>query len=639
MLERRAFIFMRALTSVVLPSSLAKISINCFTGCNMLRTLYIPLGLEEIGSGAFNDCPVRDIYYAGSPAMFLGIPGIDQLAPTQPPPDLSVTYGKTYRRVRCFFPLHLPTAAIRRVELDGRPLAEEGEDVLCRAVLGEGEDAEIVGVYLEAEGEEAIYGKTLLIHHVLKSRFAEDMGLPPGTALTAAEALGSCRLLAAFDGRLFATGAPDLPGVVFFSGRRRDGMHDAAYFGRFNHFRDGDGRRPITALVSTPTTLLALMEDTPGAPSVLCHEPMNTGEDTAPRAYPVTDGLAGLGAVGAATVFAGEAVFLSPRGLEAIVRVASGEERRLSHRSSAVDARLTREELARATLFRFGTYLGVSVDGRVYLADGRRTESREGRYEPAWYFLSGIGAYREDLPRYRYLSGEVPPAVTAARPAPEGRPLTVALSEEEGYADGMTVYSATAEDGTPFSYVVRDDLALLVTTDGERYGGSFYPADRFFECCGLLFFTSDRRLFVFNTDKRDADGIIPRRYYSFSGHAYLSGCATKLDDCDLPNRRKTTVRSGGAVRLKAMTGGKLSVRVRTEEGKWREADTLFGGRGSFGETDFSAAEFHVGDDTVLPLREAERRWAEKQLYFVSEEYQRPFGLLSVAYQYRVAGRI
>ena len=229
--------------------------------------------------------------------------------------------------------------------------------------------------------------------------------------------------------------------------------------------------------------------------------------------------------------------------------------------------------------------------------------------------------------------------MAAARPAPTQTPLTVVPAEEEGYPDGAAIYTDSAADGTVFSFVVQGDLAIPVTSDGERIGGLFCPATHFYECGGLLFFAADRRLFVFNTDKREADGIIPRRYYSFAGHAYLSGCATKLDDCDLPNRRKTTVRSGGAVRLKAMTGGKLSVRVRTEEGQWREADTLFGGRTVFGETDFATAEFHVGDDTVLPLREAERRWVEKQLYFVSEEYQRPFGLLSVAYQYRVAGRI
>lgn len=638
MLEASAFARMRALTTAVLPSSLAEIPTNCFLTCEALRIVYLSLGLERISSHAFADCPVRDIHYAGTMNELFTLPGISYLIPTSPPEDLTVTYGVAYGRVRCFFPLHSPASAVESATLDGRPLDGEAEDILYRVLPGE-EEGTVLGIYLEAEEEAAIYGKTLSIRHRIKESFAEDMGLAGGAPLTGAEAIGSSPLLAAFDGRLFVTGCPALPGVVFFSGRRRDGTHDASYFGRFNHFKDGDGRRPIVALISTPTTLLALMENAPGAHSVLCHEPMKTDDALLPRAYPVTDGLVGLGATSAATVFSGDPHFLSPRGLVAVVRTSSGEERRLVPRSSAVDVRLTREALAEATLFHFGSYLGIAAEGRVYLADGRRTVSREGRTEYEWYYLSGIGAYRGDLARYRYLSGELPPAVLAARPALNGRPLTVAPSEEEGYADGETVFSATTEDGTPFSYVARGELALPVTTDGERYGGEFCPATAFLECAGLLFFGADGRLFVFNTDKRDADGIIPRRYYSFAGHAYLSGCATKLDDCDLPTRRKTTVRSGGAVRLKAMTGGKVTVRVRTEEGRWREADTLYGGRTEFSETDFSAAEFHVGDDTVLPLREAERRWAEKQLYFVSEEYQRPFGLLSVAYQYRVAGRI
>ena len=88
-----------------------------------------------------------------------------------------------------------------------------------------------------------------------------------------------------------------------------------------------------------------------------------------------------------------------------------------------------------------------------------------------------------------------------------------------------------------------------------------------------------------------------------------------------------------------MSGGKISVRVRTDEGVWQEADTLYGGRTDFSETDFASAEFSSSADTVVPLRIGARRWIEKQLYFVSEEYQRPFGIISITYRYRVAGRI
>ncbi|MBO7293363.1 MAG: leucine-rich repeat domain-containing protein, partial [Clostridia bacterium] len=243
MLEVRAFGFMKALKKVVFPSSLAEIPINCFVGCSELKTVYLPLGLERIGDYAFVNCRVEDVRYAGTAALLRELPGHTQLVPVVIPDWLTVTCGEVYKRVRCFLPLHSPSTAVSRVLLDERILGDSEEDILCRMVSGE--DGAVLGVYLEAEEEGLIYGKTLSIRHTLASRFAEDMGLSQSFPYTAASVIGSCPLLTAFDGRLFVTGSPSLPGVVFFSGRRRDGTHDATYFGRFNHFRDGDGRRPI----------------------------------------------------------------------------------------------------------------------------------------------------------------------------------------------------------------------------------------------------------------------------------------------------------------------------------------------------------------------------------------------------------
>ena len=49
--------------------------------------------------------------------------------------------------------------------------------------------------------------------------------------------------------------------------------------------------------------------------------------------------------------------------------------------------------------------------------------------------------------------------------------------------------------------------------------------------------------------------------------------------------------------------------------------------------------YHGGTYFHFALRIGARRWLEQQLYFVSEEYQRPFGLISITYRYRTAGRI
>jgi hypothetical protein len=38
------------------------------------------------------------------------------------------------------------------------------------------------------------------------------------------------------------------------------------------------------------------------------------------------------------------------------------------------------------------------------------------------------------------------------------------------------------------------------------------------------------------------------------------------------------------------------------------------------------------------VREREKRWVEKQLYFYAECFESPFGILSITYDYKVAGR-
>lgn len=634
LLEVRALFGMRALTTLVLPSTVTSLPTQCFDGCPLLKTLYLPREIREFGMNLCDASTITTLHYSGSAAELFEIPGYTQFVPSPLPAGFEGRYGSVYRTARYLFPLHLPTAAIRGVTLDSTVLPNGGSDIFYRPIPAEG--GGIRAIYLEVNDRRKSEGRCLSLS-LLLDRAALLAEVIPGAK--ASDPIGGCTLICRFEDRLFLSGNPELPGTVFYTHRRLNGLGDPSYVGLYNCFTDGDGRVAVRALLPTADTLLVLTEELPGLPSLFCHMGEDSGEDLAPRIYPLSEEIGGVGAVSDAVTFLGEALFLSRHGLEAVERTALYEERRTGHRSSAVDARLLREDLGKATLFRFGTYLGIAAEGRIYLADGRRRTSRGGESEYEWYFLSGIGSYREDALRYRFLTGELPSALKSALVFVGGTTVPLETAQEEGYADGLPIYSLTVA-GTAVTYAVKDGRAIVAVTDGERYGGRFSPASALLECDGLLFFgTEEGDLLVFNTDKRDENGIIPRRYYSFCDHAYLSGCATRIDDCDLPNRRKSTVRSGGAVRLKAMTGGKLEVRVRTEEGSWSMADTLFGGRGDFGETDFASAEFHLGEDTVVPLREAKRHWVEKQLYFVSEEYQRPFGILSIAYQYRVAGRI
>lgn len=634
-----AFYGMRALTTLVLPPSVTVIPMQCFEECTALTTLYLPRELAEIGSRAFRNVPVLTLHLAGTRVDLLSAAGSEYLLPSIPPNDFAIHEGSRYPTVRLSLPVISEGAALLGVSLNGTPLRENAGEVFYRPLYeGEGEGRRLCAVYLEAAREELIYSKTVRLSLSLADAFAKEHGDELGGA-SAVRLVNSATLLARYDGRLFLSGFAAMPGLVLYTARRQDGVMDPSYLGELCYFRDGDRRTPVRALLATPTSLLVFTAAAPSLPSLYLHTGVDTGDDLLPRIYPAEAGLGGVGCLGGATYFLGEALFLSERGLEAVGKHSLSEERTLLHRSGAVDTRLLHADLAGARFFRFGSYLGINAGGEVFLADGRRTRTRDGVREYEWFYLSGIGTHRDDLPRYRFLTGECPEELVGKSVTQNGKVLPLATADTEGYADGLPLFSCEV-DGIAVSYTPSGGKALLVSTDGERYGGIFSPATAFYECRDLLFFgTDDGHLAVFNTDKRETGGIIPRRYYTFADHAYLSGCATKLDDCGISNRRKTTVRSGGAVRLKAMTGGKLEVRVRTEDGVFTVADTLFGGRGDFGEVDFTSAEFHTGEDTVVPLREAKRRWVEKQLYFVSEEYQRPFGLLSVTYQYRVAGRI
>lgn len=629
-----AFSGMRALTEAVLPESITEIPERCFDGCPSLLRIFLPRGLRAIGEGAFAAASVTELHFGGKEEDFGNVDGGTQLRPASPPEGFSAHFESFYPVVRCHFPLFAEVEELRAVLLGGEPLAEALGEPFYRFSTSEDGTGRL---FLEAARESSILGKTLSLSYLCREDSPSLAGAPPGVSDGRAAICG-CRLVAAYEGRLFLSGNPALPGTVFYSGIRSDGVSDPSYIGVYQHFTDGDGGAAVTFLLPTETALWVMTEERPTRPSLFCHEGKEGDSDLLPRIYPVCDAIGGMGSLGAAISFRGERLFLSPFGLESIERDGISGERRILHRSGAIDARLTREDVTRAHLFHWGSYLGIAIEDRVYLADGRRTVTRDGQKEYEWYYLSGIGSFRGDSKRYR-ISTVLPPALVGLSTTHDKVDYPFAPAKEERYADGMRIHSILL-GGKVYPYVLVGEEAHSVFFVGERYGGTLCPATAFAEADSLLFFgTTEGLLMVFETDRRREDATLPREAYTFCGHAYTSGFATPLDDCDRKTARKTTVKGAGAVRFKAMAGGKVRVLARTELGDWTHVDTLFPGRASFEETDFSSADFHTGDDVVLPFRESKRRWVEKQLFFVSEEYQRPFGILSVAYRYRVAGRI
>lgn len=641
-LDYLALSSMKALETVVLPDTVTRIKSQCLAFCPKLRDLYVTRKLLIVDDHAFDNSPLTHIYYGGSFVDFHKIEGNINLYDGINPNGKTLQTETLYKRQRLAFRFSEKTEALSGVALGGEAVSEEEGALFYAPILEkEGETTLVSGILLTADEETLLYGKTLSLSGVYFDEFAKLLHQThPSYKGSGQEAINGCRLACLFADRVFLSGNPSLPGTVFYSQRNKNGENDPFYFGSLNYFTDGNGARPIRAMTATASTLFVFSEGGMGRAGVFCHTKEETGDNLISLIFPVCEGGFHIGCLGAAATFLDDVVFLSERGLDAIESLSLSGERAIGHRSSAVDRRLTAEDLSRAVLFRFGAYLGIGIDGRVYLCDGKQPISRDGHREYEWFYLSDIGVYLGQVDQYHTLSA-LPASIVNKTVTVGGRTHPLLTTEGEERIKDETVYSAKSDDGTvTVYYVKRDDGIFPVDCHGEKTGGTFSPATVFCEADGLLFFgTADGSLMLFNTDKREADGLIPRRYYSFNGRAYFSGCATKSENCGRPGQQKSTVKGYGAVKLKAMTGGKICVRVRTEKEDWQDCDTLYGGRLNFGETDFSVAEFSSLPETVVPLREKKKRWVEKQLLFFSEEYQRPFGLYSITYRYRVAGRI
>lgn len=485
---------------------------------------------------------------------------------------------------------------------------------------------------------------------------------------TGVEAINGCTKSAVFDGRIVLTGNPALPNTVFYSNRNLTGANDPTYWGAYNYFNDGDGNTPNVDLLSTPSMLMVLKNNTVQDGSVYYHTAAyNEDEysrDLVPRIYPSTSGAAGLGSAGktvpgtTACNFLDDPVFLSTRGLEAVGKQTVNLERTLTHRSSNVDRFLIIEDLSRASLAEWKGYLVICCDGRFYLADSRQIHQHpDGSYQYEWYYLEGLGCYDEYSGGYRYINdwfgiddnGNTLDQCTLVDGRLIGEAFATSDGEFEGDTGDITVYSAQRPDGSQFYFYAHGNLALEAV-DEERCGvGEFYPARKIVVVGERLFFgTADGDVCVINTDKRgvpDYEGQdiepnrISTRWYSFAGVRYSSLCATVLDDCTKPMLAKGTIPGTAVARFKMMPGSRVCANVSVNGRDFKKVGEAYASRYDAGSLDFSNFSFTENEDARIVLREFTRNWVDKQYSFVSDGFCEPFGIYEVSYLYVTKGKI
>ena len=142
----------------------------------------------------------------------------------------------------------------------------------------------------------------------------------------------------------------------------------------------------------------------------------------------------------------------------------------------------------------------------------------------------------------------------------------------------------------------------------------------------------------FNFDHRDENGEIPPQEYHFDNRTIISGCATRMDNCQIPHLTKSTIKRSTVIKTKSFKTSAAKIKVRTNKKPYEQIARINNSLFSFNDLDFTEFSFNTTDQSLFAIKEKEKQWVEKQYYIYSDEYMKPFSLYYISYRYRVSGR-
>lgn len=188
-----------------------------------------------------------------------------------------------------------------------------------------------------------------------------------------------CTLLQVFDNRVFFSGNPYYPNMIWHSS-----LNDPSYCSDLDYYEEGLDSSMVKGLVAGNNVLWVFKEQSQADTTVFYHTP--TIDSEYGKIYPSTHSSVSTGCVGKAINFNDDIVFFSERGMEGV----SGDittEQALGHRSSLVDRKLTTEPGYKdMVLAEWEGYLLVFIGKKVYLADSRATFNNENHVEYDWFY-------------------------------------------------------------------------------------------------------------------------------------------------------------------------------------------------------------------------------------------------------------
>lgn len=188
-----------------------------------------------------------------------------------------------------------------------------------------------------------------------------------------------CTLLQVFDNRVFFSGNPDYPNVVWHCS-----LNDPTYCSDLDYYEEGVDMAKINGLVAGNNALWVFREPSEANTTVFYHTP--TIDSDYGKIYPSQHSSITTGCVGKAVNFNDDIIFFSDRGMEGI----SGDittEQVVAHRSSLVDRKMIAEpNYKNMILAEWEGYLFVFIGDKAYLADSRTAFNNEGHIEYEWFY-------------------------------------------------------------------------------------------------------------------------------------------------------------------------------------------------------------------------------------------------------------
>ena len=193
------------------------------------------------------------------------------------------------------------------------------------------------------------------------------------------ESILNCTLLQVFDNRVFFSGNPQFPNMVWHCN-----LNDPSYCSDLDYYKEGMDTAMVKGLVAGNNALWVFREPSQANTTVFYHTP--TIDDQYGKIYPSTHSSVTTGCIGKAINFNDDIVFFSDRGMEGI----SGDvmtEQVVAHRSTMVDRKLTSDPGYKDMLLaEWEGYLLVFIGNKAFLADSRATFTNENHIEYEWFY-------------------------------------------------------------------------------------------------------------------------------------------------------------------------------------------------------------------------------------------------------------